>query len=78
MHTEQEVYELRQRVEKLERQVAALMQAVGLHDAAESAAMTPEILDLVRRGDKLKAIRLYREATGAPLKAAKAYIDSLG
>ena len=39
------------------------------------AGLTPEIIDLVRRGKKIQAIKLYREMTNADLKTAKYVID---
>ena len=41
------------------------------------AGVSPEILELVRRGRTIEAIRLYREETGFGLKEAKDSIDSL-
>jgi ribosomal protein L7/L12 len=70
---------LRRRVERLERLVTRLMDEVGLEpDAALDSGPSPEIVDLVRKGEKLEAIKLYRERTGAGLKEAKAFVESLG
>jgi hypothetical protein len=41
------------------------------------AGLTPEIADLVRRGKKIQAIKLYRELTNVDLKTAKNVIDHL-
>jgi ribosomal protein L7/L12 len=41
------------------------------------AAITPEVVDLVRRGKKIQAIKLRRELTNLDLKTAKDAIDSL-
>jgi large subunit ribosomal protein L7/L12 len=69
---------LRRRVEKLERLVARLMEEAGLEPDEElDPGSSPEIVDLIRRGEKLEAIRLYREKTGVGLKEAKAFIESL-
>ena len=77
-NTEHEVFTLRERVAKLERTVAFLLEQLHL-DYVDNAAPTvlPEILDLVRRGKKIEAIKVYREQTGLGLKEAKDYIDSL-
>ena len=42
-----------------------------------AAAITPEVIDLVRRGRKIHAIKLYRELTNLDLKTAKRVIDHL-
>jgi ribosomal protein L7/L12 len=69
---------LRQRVEKLERLVARLMDEVGLEPDEElDSGPSPEIVDLIRRGEKLEAIKLYREKTGVGLKEAKEFVESL-
>jgi hypothetical protein len=41
------------------------------------AWLTPEVVDLVRRGKKIQAIKLYRELTNLDLKTAKDVIDHL-
>ena len=37
----------------------------------------PELLSLLRRGEKIQAIKLYREKTGAGLKEAKDAVEAL-
>jgi large subunit ribosomal protein L7/L12 len=69
---------LRRRVEKLEWLVARLMDKVGLESDEElDPGSSPEIVDLIRRGEKQEAIKLYREKTGAGLKEAKEFVESL-
>ncbi len=77
-YTEMQVFELNQRVAKLERQVAFLLEHLGVqYQDHPTQDVSPEILDLVRRGRKIEAIQIYREQTGASLKLAKDFIDSL-
>jgi ribosomal protein L7/L12 len=77
-YADYEYIALRRRVEKLERLVARLVDEVGLESDEElDPASSPEIADLVRRGEKLEAIKLYRQKTGAGLKEAKAFVESL-
>jgi hypothetical protein len=42
-----------------------------------TAGLTPDVVDLVRRGKKIQAIKLYRELTHLDLKTAKDVIDRL-
>jgi ribosomal protein L7/L12 len=77
MYVEDQVYQLQQKVAKLERQIAFLMQTLALEYQDEPDAVSPEIIDLLQRGKKIQAIKLYRETSGASLKAAKAFIESL-
>ena len=78
-----------ERIDRLERQVQYLLRYVGVDPetaAADEAALgarpplaaaSPEILALIQRGKPIKAIKLYREMTGASLKQAKNAIDGL-
>lgn len=77
MHVEHEVFQLRQRVTRLERQVALLMERLGVEYEDEGEDVLPEVLHALQRGRKIEAIRHYREATGATLRAAKTYVESL-
>jgi len=75
-YADHEYVALRRRVEKLEHLVSRLMEAMGLDPDLEPDP-SPEILDMIRRGEKLEAIKLYRQETGAGLKEAKAFVESL-
>ncbi|GEM_PF-943087 len=77
MDLEQEVTQLCQRVARLERQIAFLMRALDLDYQDQPDLVSPEIVALARQGKQIAAIKLYREATGATLRAAKEFIDSL-
>ena len=77
-YTDREIFELRQRVATLERQVAFLMAHLGVtyHEEPDQG-VSPEIVDLVRQGRKIQAIKLFRQETGADLRTAKEFVDSL-
>ena len=78
MSLDREVLELRRRVAKLERQVSFLLEHLELEYVEEpNAGVSPEILELARRGDTIGAIIKFREETGFGLKEAKAFIESL-
>jgi ribosomal protein L7/L12 len=78
MSLDREVLELRRQVGKLECQVSFLLDHLGLEYREEpNAGVSPEILELVRRGDTMGAINLFRRETGFGLKEAKEFIDSL-
>ncbi|WP_430593336.1 ribosomal protein L7/L12 [Humidisolicoccus flavus] len=87
-----EVAQLQQRVSSLEQQVAAMqalldinpadLQQPWAHEAAQqiqssSSGASPQILDLVRQGKKIEAIKAYREQTGVGLREAKEFVDRL-
>ena len=77
-YTDYEYVALKRRVEKLERLVTLLMEKVELEcDEKPGPDISLMIKDLARKGELIEAIRLYREETGAGLKEAKAFIESL-
>jgi hypothetical protein len=58
----------------LERKVDLILKHLGIDP---NQGVDKEILKLVDAGEKIKAIKLYREQTGAGLKEAKDYVESL-
>jgi ribosomal protein L7/L12 len=69
---------LRRRVEKLERLVTLLLEEIGLEcEEKPGPNISPVIEDLVHKGEMIEAIRLYREETGAGLKEAREFVESL-
>ncbi|SEM30498.1 ribosomal protein L7/L12 [Streptacidiphilus jiangxiensis] len=48
-----------------------------LEDVVPTSDTDPEILELVRRGKKIQAIKVYRERTGVGLREAKDAVDRL-
>ena len=76
--SDQEIIKLKQKVRTLEYQLNFILDHLQLIPPREpEPRVSPEILDLVRDGRKIEAIKLYREETGVGLKEAKDYIDSL-
>ena len=45
---------------------------------ASDGGVSTGVREYVMRGDKIRAIKLYREETGCDLRTAKDVIDSLG
>ena len=77
-YQDRETFELRQRVAKLERQVAFLMDNLRLEYREEpNQGVSPEVMDLIRQGRKIQAIKLFRQETGVGLREAKEFIESL-
>ena len=60
---------------------AAAQEASGFRFASDAgpddATNDPRIVELVEKGNKIGAIKLYREITGAGLAEAKTAIDNL-
>ena len=78
MSVDREVLELEMRVAQLERQVAFLLDHLALEYREEpDGGVSPEIIELVRRGRKIQAIKLFRQETGVGLREAKEFVESL-
>lgn len=69
------------RITRLEAQVAFLAERLSISaEELENHSSKPvptEVQELVDGGHEVKAIRAYRQATGASLKAAKAVVGGL-
>lgn len=78
MITETDFQQLRSRVNELEDRLKFLYRRLGVDYTADPNAdpiMLPEIQAALRRGNKIEAIKLYRELTGLGLTEAKSVID---
>jgi hypothetical protein len=62
------------RLGRLERKVDLILRHLGLDP---NQGLNPEIVELMKAGQKIQAIKLYREQTGVGLKEAKDYVESL-
>ena len=62
------------RLRALDRKVDLLLKHAGI-DPYEG--LDKQIVDLVRSGQKIEAIKLYRAQTGVGLKEAKDYVERL-
>jgi ribosomal protein L7/L12 len=77
MVTEAEIQLLRSRVNELEDRLNFLYGRLNIEyaDAASAPALSPQIQEALRRGNKIEAIKIYRELTGVGLAEAKQAID---
>jgi ribosomal protein L7/L12 len=77
MVTETEYQQLRSRVNELEDRLKFLYRRFNIDDADPNAdpALSPQIQEALRRGNKIGAVKLYRELTGVGLAEAKQAID---
>jgi ribosomal protein L7/L12 len=81
-------YALQARVAELERKVDYLMRRLAEAPPAltgptgpsgqAAGVLSPAVLEFVRQGQKIHAIKQYREETGASLADAKRAVESLG
>ena len=73
MPSDQEnIEELTREVARLREQVEAIARHIGLGQLeAATDGPSPELVEAIRSGNKILAIKLHREATGVSLGAAK-------
>ena len=73
-----EIRELKERIEKLESRMDFLLRRLGisLKEAPDWKASS-KIIELVKMGDKKGAIKAFMEESGASLKDAKTFIESI-
>lgn len=67
--------EILRRLRRVEREVRAVRVQAGL---PRPGAEHPEVLALVRAGQRMEAVRLYRQRTGAGLREAKEAVEDMG
>jgi ribosomal protein L7/L12 len=77
MVTEADILLLKSRINELEEKLQFLYRRLNIDYAAPTAepSLAPEIQDALRRGNKIEAIKIYRELTGVGLAEAKDAIE---
>jgi ribosomal protein L7/L12 len=68
---------LAQRLDRIEQKLDAILNAIGLQDAAPAAPDLSAVRSLALSGRKIEAIKVYRELTGAGLADAKAAVEAM-
>ena len=69
--------DLHARVRQLEALVDHLYSSLDVVKPAPDTGVSTGVRELVLRGDKIRAIKLYREETGCDLRTAKNVVDGL-
>ena len=77
MVTEAEMQLLRSRINELEDRLKFLYRRLNIEyaDPNSDPVISPQIQAALRRGNKIEAIKIYRELTGVGLAEAKQVID---
>jgi len=81
MVTEADILLLKSRINELEEKLQIVYRKLNMdYDNPESTAnadpaLSPQVQDALRRGNKIEAIKIYRELTGVGLAEAKQAID---
>ncbi|HET6999015.1 MAG TPA: hypothetical protein VFI03_10530 [Solirubrobacterales bacterium] len=66
-----------ERLRALEAQMARVSESAGVPYEAPGAGVPQEVVDLVQAGDRMGAMRKYRELTGAGMEQAQEAIAQL-
>jgi ribosomal protein L7/L12 len=77
MVTETDIQLLKSRINELEDHVKFLYRRLNIEyaDPNSDPVLAPQIQDALRHGNKIEAIKIYRELTGVGLAEAKQVID---
>ena len=77
MPTESEFLALKSRMNELEDRLKFLYRSLNIEfmDPNSDPALAPQVQEALRRGNKIEAIKLYRQLTGVGLAEAKQAID---
>ncbi|MCL4271529.1 MAG: ribosomal protein L7/L12 [Anaerolineales bacterium] len=77
MSTDYELNSLRNRIVELESRLDFLYKRLGIEYSDNPNAVDPRIIDLLKRGNKLEAIKVYRELTNTGLAEAKQAVEQI-
>lgn len=77
MSTESEILALKSRINELEDRLKFIYRRLNIEyaDPNSDPALSPQVQEALRRGNKIEAIKIYREITGVGLAEAKGAID---
>ena len=77
MVTEADIQLLRSRINELEDRLKFIYRRLNIEyaDPSSDPVLSPQVQDAIRRGNKIEAIKIYRELTGVGLAEAKDAID---
>jgi ribosomal protein L7/L12 len=76
--TEQQYIDLRNRIIRLEGQVAFLYEHLGMTFVPEEQLTDdPKIVAALTKGNLLEAIRVYREITGATVEESRKAVEEI-
>lgn len=77
MSIEQEVMELRMRLARLEGEVEALYRRLNIPYGDEASQADERVLESLRRGNIIEAIKIYRDIHNVGLAEAKQAVENM-
>jgi hypothetical protein len=67
----------RSAISRLEAKLDLLLKNAGLNHDDPYADLPPGVVDALREGNKIEAIKRYRQATGEDLKTSKEFVEEV-
>jgi ribosomal protein L7/L12 len=77
MVTESEILLLRSRITQLEERVDFLYKHLGIVNTEDQRMTDKRVIDILRKGNKIEAIKIYREIYNVGLAEAKQAVDDM-
>ena len=77
MSTETDLIALRARVAELEDRMQYLYKRLIIEYVAEPSLVDPRIIEMLKMGNKIEAIKIYREIHNVGLAEAKQTVDGI-
>ncbi len=77
MSNDSEILALRARIAELESRVDFLYRHLGVTYVENTSMGDARVIDMLKRGNKIEAIKIYREIYNCGLAEAKQAVDSL-
>ncbi|HND47307.1 MAG TPA: hypothetical protein PLT08_15435 [Anaerolineales bacterium] len=77
MSAENDIIALRSRVAELERKLDFLYRRMGIEYVDDPGMIDSQIISLLKKGNKLEAIKVYRELTNTDLADAKRAVEKI-
>jgi ribosomal protein L7/L12 len=77
LNNAEDVHQLRTRVARLEARVKQLYEHLRLEYTEDAGPDDPRVLELLKKGNKVEAIKIYREIYDVGLTEAKLAVDDI-
>jgi len=77
MSAEHDIIALRARVAELENKLDFIYKRLGIEYVDNPGMADSRIISLIKKGNKLEAIKVYRELTNADLAEAKRAVENI-
>jgi hypothetical protein len=69
--------QLQDRVERLESQLRAVYERLGMHYDDGTEGVPPEVVELARAGNRMRAAQVYSEHAGCDFREAQAVVNRI-